>query len=99
MTMKAKKTQKKPKAQTEPAKPRSVQRIVLPSTFQLRMANGLNLQINRIGYPDEGIRFTVFQGMPFNCHFEVQLTRRDAEQVIAILQQELADRRSNNLRE
>lgn len=65
----------------------------------LRLARGLFLKCDRIGYPDEGIRITVYDDVPYNFHVELQLTRLDAEYLIAALQHELASARSKNLRE
>jgi hypothetical protein len=52
-------------------------------------AEGMFLQVSRIGYPDEGIRFTVACGFPYDYHSEIQLSRGDALWLIAALKEEL----------
>lgn len=56
---------------------------------QSDMAPSIGLQVSRIGYPDEGIRFTVHHGCPFNYHSEIQLSRGDALWLISALREEL----------
>ena len=63
----------------------------------LKLAKGLYCHISRIGYPDEGIRVTFLDAVPYNLHFEVQLSRTDAEWMIAKLQDMLKSERQDNL--
>ncbi|HEV7523032.1 MAG TPA: hypothetical protein VGP89_18160 [Candidatus Angelobacter sp.] len=65
----------------------------------LTLAKGMGLIIGRIGYPDEGIRFTVHQGSPFNFNSELQLSRSDAEWVVATLRKQLDDPNQSNFPE
>ena len=52
-------------------------------------AKGITLQVQRIGYPDEGIRFVVASGCPYDFHSEIQLSRGDTIWLIAALKEEL----------
>lgn len=61
----------------------------MSASKQSDMADGMTLQVSRIGYSDEGIRFTVCQGFPYNYHSEIQLSRADAMWLISALQEEL----------
>jgi hypothetical protein len=65
----------------------------------LRLAQGLFLKCDRLGYPDEGLRLTVYDDTPYNFHVELQLSRADATYLIAVLQHELARSGSENLPE
>ena len=62
----------------------------------LEIAKGLYFHVSRIGYPEEGIRLTFLDDVPFRLHFEVQLSRKDTEQVIAALTDELNSKTSKN---
>ena len=57
--------------------------------YPLEIAKGLYMQVSRIGYPDEGIRLTFLDDIPFNLHFEVQLSRKDVQILIERLQKKL----------
>ena len=65
--------------------------------MSLEIAKNITCSVGRIGYNDEGIRVTFFDDMPFNCHFEIQLSRRDTEALIELLRNELLNKRSSNL--
>jgi hypothetical protein len=69
----------------------------IPVSRVLDMATPMHADVSRIGYPDEGIRVTVGLRCPFDAHFEVQLSRSDAEWLIARLLAELASPRNDNL--
>ena len=55
----------------------------------LELAKKMFCEIGRIGYPDEGIRLLFGDDVPYNLHFEVQLSREDTEWIIAELQERL----------
>lgn len=57
--------------------------------IKLEIAKGLYCEVSRIGYEDEGIRLTFLDTVPYNLHFEVQLSRKDTEQIIQQLQEML----------
>ena len=58
---------------------------------------GMECQVGRIGYPDEGLRLTLSIGSPYEYSAEVKLTRADAEWLRDILAQQLNDRRNDNM--
>lgn len=64
----------------------------------LEIAKGLFLELTRIGYKDEGIRLIVGDTIPYKMHFEVQLSRKDAEWLVKQLGDALKDKRQDNLR-
>jgi len=63
----------------------------------LDISKGNFVQVGRIGYPDEGIRLTFCDGFPYNLHFEIQLSRCDAEFVINALTNMLNSKEQDNL--
>jgi hypothetical protein len=63
----------------------------------LTLAKGMHIHLSRIGYPDEGIRLTVHQGLPFNFDSTVQLSRSDAEWLVTELNKMLKDPDHKNL--
>jgi hypothetical protein len=65
--------------------------------IELKLAKGLYLELSRIGYPDEGIRMIVFDNIPYKFHVELQLSRRDTQQLIGELQKILDDKNQENL--
>ena len=65
--------------------------------FNLQLAYDLFLRVSRIGYEDEGLRLTIFDQTPFKFHVELQLSRKDAENLIQILQEQLNDERQVNM--
>jgi hypothetical protein len=62
---------------------------------QLGIAKTNYIQLSRIGYPDEGLRLTIFDNVPFNCSFEVQLSKSDIKWLIAKLTEALE--KENNI--
>lgn len=68
-------------------------------SYALRLADGLHMKTSRIGYPDEGIRLQFFRHVPFKFIVEVQLSKQDAEAVIAALSDELERNRDRDLPE
>ena len=65
----------------------------------LRLADGLHAKVDRIGYPDEGLRLHFFRHIPFKFHVEVQLSGRDTEALIKALQDQLNYHRDRDLPE
>lgn len=57
----------------------------------------MRADVGRLGYPDEGLRVTFAIGCPFDFHAEVQLSRADAEWLVARITAELNDPKNTNL--
>lgn len=57
----------------------------------------MTMDVGRLGYDDEGLRLTFAIGSPFDFHVEAQLSRADAESLIAQLRANLDDPRQANL--
>jgi hypothetical protein len=71
--------------------------IGLPVSRELDLARPMRVDVGRIGYADEGLRLTFSIGSPYKFNAEVQLSRADAEWLVARLRAELADPRNANL--
>lgn len=76
--------------------PLNLERTIM-DPINLTLAKGLNAQLTRIGYPDEGLRLTVFDKIPYNFHVELQLSRSDAVALAHALREALKDPRNANL--
>ena len=55
------------------------------SIKDLKLAEPLHFEVNRLGYDDEGIRLTFALGSPYSAHFEVQLSMEDTINLITAL--------------
>lgn len=58
----------------------------IKEVIHLQQSKGLNVKCSRIGYEEEGLRLQIFDKVPFNFHIELQLSKSDCEQLIALLQ-------------
>jgi hypothetical protein len=65
----------------------------------LSLAKGLKMKLGRIGYAEEGLRLTIYMGMPFEFNAELKLSRRDALWLHAQLDKALADPSNSNMPE
>lgn len=58
---------------------------------------GMSADVARLGYEDEGLRFTLAIHSPYDFNAEVKLSRADAEWLRSRLDAELADPKNSNM--
>lgn len=66
--------------------------------FALELSEGLNIKCNRIGYDTEGLRLQIFDTLPFRFHIELQLSKKDCENLIELLQKSYENEKGKDWR-